>query len=154
MKRVNPAVVRRALLAGYAAVALVPLALIFGVLKPGAQGRLVIFADALGFAALSLVVLQVFVSGRWALTTRTFGLRSVLSLKSAIDAYTAAGAWASFDEGRKGTLSPGMLADIVVLSRDIFAAPAAAATPLPAARVDVTIFDGKVVYRRSEHGTN
>src|SRR4051812_20595563 len=78
--RLPPAVVRRLLLAGYAAVALVPLALIFGVLKPGAQGRLVVFADALGFAALSLIALQVFASGRWAVTTRSFGLRSVLAL--------------------------------------------------------------------------
>jgi predicted amidohydrolase YtcJ len=85
-----------------------------------------------------------------------------MSLKTAIDAYTAAGAWASFDEQRKGTLAPGMLADIVVLSHDIFTTPAAPAPPaaagplsqLPGTRVNVTIFDGKVVYRRSEHATN
>ncbi len=68
-----------------------------------------------------------------------------MPLQAAIEAYTARAAWASFDEQRKGTIAPGMLADIVVLSADIFKmAPAA----LPAARVDVTIFDGKVVYRR------
>src|SRR4051794_8025261 len=71
---------RAALLAGYGAVLLVPLAFMAGAMKPGAQGRLVIFADALGFAALSLVALQVFTSGRWAATTRAFGLRVVLSL--------------------------------------------------------------------------
>src|SRR4051812_967406 len=71
---------RALLLAGYAVVLLVPLALLFGVVNPGAQGRLVIFADALGFAALSLIGLQMAVSGRWAATTKAFGLRSVLSL--------------------------------------------------------------------------
>jgi hypothetical protein len=35
-----------------------------------------------------------------------------------------AGAYASFDEQRKGTISPGMLADLVVLTEDIFGAPA------------------------------
>src|SRR3954452_12882434 len=68
------------LVCGYGIVALVPLVLIFGVVKPGAQGRLVIFADALGFAALSLLALQVFTSGRWAATTKAFGLRRILSL--------------------------------------------------------------------------
>jgi predicted amidohydrolase YtcJ len=77
--------------------------------------------------------------------------RSRLSLKAAIDAYTSGAAWASFDEQRKGTIAPGMLADLVVLSDDIFKLPPA---DLPAARVEVTIFDGKVVYRRSQHATN
>jgi predicted ferric reductase len=68
------------LLAVYGFVLLGPLALIAGVMKPGAQGRLVVFADVLGFAGLSLLALQIAVSGRWAATTRSFGLRSVLSL--------------------------------------------------------------------------
>ncbi|MEV4422711.1 ferredoxin reductase family protein [Patulibacter sp. NPDC049589] len=72
---------RRALLITlYGAVILVPLGLTIGVVKPGAQGRLVVFSDALGFAALSLIALQVIASGRWASTTRVFGLRPVLHL--------------------------------------------------------------------------
>jgi hypothetical protein len=51
---------------------LLPIALIASVMiKPGAHGRLVVFADALGFAALSLLALQIIVSGRWASTTRS-----------------------------------------------------------------------------------
>jgi 3-phenylpropionate/trans-cinnamate dioxygenase ferredoxin reductase subunit len=57
-----------------------PLLLIVGVVKPGARGPLVVFADILGFVALSLLALQVIVSGRWAVTTSSFGLRKVLSL--------------------------------------------------------------------------
>jgi predicted amidohydrolase YtcJ len=68
-----------------------------------------------------------------------------MALKAAIDAYTRGAAWASFDEQRKGTLAPGMLADLVVLSENIFDAPPAR---LGSTRVAVTIFDGKVVYRR------
>ena len=74
-----------------------------------------------------------------------------MALKSAIDAYTSGAAWASFDEQRKGTLAAGMLADIVVLSEDIFKAPP---TRLASTRVDVTIFDGSIVYRRDGAQTN
>jgi len=74
-----------------------------------------------------------------------------LALKAAIDAYTSDAAWASFDEQRKGSLAPGMLADLVVLSDDIFDAPA---SRLASTRVAVTIFDGKIVYRRDGRQTN
>lgn len=75
-----------------------------------------------------------------------------MALKAAIDAYTRGAAWASFDEQRKGTLAPGMLADLVVLSENIFDAPPAR---LGSTRVAVTIFDGKIVYRRdAAAGTN
>jgi predicted amidohydrolase YtcJ len=68
-----------------------------------------------------------------------------LTLKSAINAWTSGAAWVSFDEHRKGTIKREMLADIVILSTDIFAGPA----KLAAADVVMTIFDGKVVYRRA-----
>jgi predicted amidohydrolase YtcJ len=74
-----------------------------------------------------------------------------LSLKAAIDAYTSSGAWASFDEQRKGTIAPGMLADLVILSGDIFKS---AAADVAATRVEATIFDGKVVYRRGQRDSN
>jgi predicted amidohydrolase YtcJ len=73
-----------------------------------------------------------------------------LSLEAAIDAYTSGAAWASFDEQRKGSLAPGMLADLVVLSESIFDAPP---SRLARTRVVVTILDGKVVYQR-DRGTN
>jgi predicted ferric reductase len=76
----SAAVERRLLVAVYGVVLLAPLILISGVMKAGAHGSLVVFSDALGFVALSLLALQVVVSGRWAGTTRSFGLRPVLSL--------------------------------------------------------------------------
>jgi hypothetical protein len=67
-----------------------------------------------------------------------------LTLKSAINGWTSGAAWASFDEHRKGSLKAEMLADLVILSTDIFASPA----NLAGAEVAMTIFDGKIVYRR------
>ena len=73
-----------------------------------------------------------------------------LPLTTAIDAYTSGAAYASFDEQRKGTLAKGMLADIVVLTTDIFDAPP---TRLLDAQVAVTIFDGKIVYDKEAETT-
>jgi predicted amidohydrolase YtcJ len=67
------------------------------------------------------------------------------SLRSVIDAYTGQAAFASYDEHRKGKLAAGMLADIVILSNDIFQNPPAS---LKDTAVTVTIFDGKVVFQR------
>lgn len=66
-------------------------------------------------------------------------------LQNAIDAYTSHAAYASYDEQRKGTLARGMLADIVILSNDIFGSRPEA---LRETAVTVTIFDGKIVYER------
>lgn len=72
-----------------------------------------------------------------------------VKLTTAIDAYTSKAAYASFDEQRKGSITRGMLADIVVLTEDIFATREA----LASAKVAVTIFDGKIVYRRGAKTT-
>ena len=66
-----------------------------------------------------------------------------LTLAQALQAYTVNGAYASYDEQRKGFLKPGMLADIVVLSEDIFSIEP---SNLRSVTVDYTIFDGRVVY--------
>jgi len=81
---------------------------------------------------------------------RAGGVDQRLSMKTAIDDYTSGAAWASFHDRERGTLAPGMLADIAVLATDVFTRP-------PAARADVavttTIVDGKVVYARSDTGS-
>jgi len=43
-----------------------------------------------------------------------------ITVEEAVRSYTAGGAYAEFAEREKGTLEPGKLADIVVLSKDIF----------------------------------
>ena len=72
-----------------------------------------------------------------------------MPLARALEAYTSGAAWASFEEARKGRLAPGMLADIVVLSADLFELPAAR---LLDATVTATIFDGQVVYSADRPG--
>jgi hypothetical protein len=66
-----------------------------------------------------------------------------LTLDQALQAYTVNGAYASYDEQRKGFIKPGMLADIVVLSDNIFKMKRA---ELGSVKVAYTIFDGRVVY--------
>ncbi|MFZ4627209.1 MAG: amidohydrolase [Blastocatellia bacterium] len=67
-----------------------------------------------------------------------------LSLTETLRAYTEAGAYATFDEQEKGRLDPGQLADLVVLTEDLFAIPA---IRIHEARVRLTIFDGRIVYQ-------
>ena len=69
-----------------------------------------------------------------------------LTLPQALQAYTVNSAYASYDEGRKGFIKPGMLADIVVLTEDIFGLEP---SKLNTVKVAYTIFDGKVVYPAS-----
>lgn len=45
-----------------------------------------------------------------------------------------------------GSIKPGKIADVVVLDRDIFAAPP---SELPETRVDLTVYNGRVVYDRA-----
>jgi hypothetical protein len=67
-----------------------------------------------------------------------------LTVAESVYAYTAGAAFASGEEAIKGALAPGKLADLVVLSQDIF-------TIDPMAILDTevvaTMFDGEFVYR-------
>jgi predicted amidohydrolase YtcJ len=65
--------------------------------------------------------------------------------EQAIRAYTINGAYAAVEEKQKGSLTPGMLADIIVLSKDIMKVPE---DEIPGAVVDLTIVGGKVRYKR------
>ncbi len=66
-----------------------------------------------------------------------------LSPEEALRAYTRGGAYATQEEGLKGSLEPGKLADLVVLEGD----PRAAPEGLQDTAVHMTVFDGRVVYR-------
>jgi predicted amidohydrolase YtcJ len=46
-----------------------------------------------------------------------------LTMEQAVEYYTLGSAYAEFAEARKGSLTPGKLADLVILSQDIFAVP-------------------------------
>lgn len=74
---------------------------------------------------------------------RPGGTDQRLPLSAAIDGYTRESAYATFDEKRKGTLAPGMLADLVVLASDVFSHEPTRREDLA---VKMTILDGKVAY--------
>jgi len=60
-----------------------------------------------------------------------------------IESFTARGAYAMGREEEVGTIEPGKIADLVVLSRDITALPA---EEIAAARVELTLFGGRPVF--------
>ncbi|HUG40752.1 MAG TPA: amidohydrolase [Longimicrobiales bacterium] len=67
-----------------------------------------------------------------------------LTREQALRSYTINNAHAAFEEALKGSITPGKLADIVVLSRDIMRVPEA---EIREARVVYTILGGEVAYR-------
>jgi predicted amidohydrolase YtcJ len=68
-----------------------------------------------------------------------------LTREEALRAYTSGSAFAEMKEREKGTIAKGMLADLVVLSQDIFEVPPPA---LPETRSVLTIVGGKIAYSR------
>ncbi len=70
-----------------------------------------------------------------------------LTVYEAVKAFTVDAAWAAHREDIAGDLSPGKLADFVVLSDDIFAAEA---SDIPRIRVLATILGGEIVHRAGD----
>jgi predicted amidohydrolase YtcJ len=66
----------------------------------------------------------------------------------ALRSYTRDAAFAAFEEDIKGTLEPGKLADLVVLSQDILTVPA---DEIPSTEVLYTVVGGRVVHQAAKH---
>jgi hypothetical protein len=66
-----------------------------------------------------------------------------ISAQQALAMYTTNAAYASFEESVKGSIAPGKLADLVVLSADPLKSPP---EQLKDIRVEMTVIDGKVVW--------
>ena len=66
-----------------------------------------------------------------------------LTVAEAVEAYTLGSAYAEFQEKEKGSITPGKLADFVVVSDDIFKIPPAA---IKNVKVEATYVGGKLVY--------
>jgi predicted amidohydrolase YtcJ len=69
-----------------------------------------------------------------------------LPLAEALAGYTSGSAWAARENGIKGTLEPGMLADVVVLDRDLFTT---APSEIVSTSVQTTILGGQIVYDKN-----
>ena len=72
-----------------------------------------------------------------------------ISLEETLTAYTSGAARAGFMDDRVGTVEVGKLADLVVLSGNVFDMDV---EELGSAHVDVTLVEGEVVYRRPVGG--
>jgi predicted amidohydrolase YtcJ len=70
-----------------------------------------------------------------------------ISVEETVRAYTVGSAYAEFQEKVKGSLTVGKLADVVMLSRDIFKIDE---KEIEHAKVVMTIVDGRVVYEERE----
>ena len=68
-----------------------------------------------------------------------------LTMAEAIGLFTKGAAYASFEEDVKGTLEPGKLADMVVLSKDLFTIPS---KEILTTQAEVTILGGRIVFQR------
>src|SRR5678816_1573701 len=66
-----------------------------------------------------------------------------ITVDEAVKAYTVGSAYAEFAEKVKGTISPGKLADLVLLDRDIYGEDPA---QIDQTHVVLTMVDGRVVY--------
>ncbi len=67
-----------------------------------------------------------------------------MSREEALQSWTASGAYAAFEEKTKGTLTPGKVADLILLSTDIMKAPE---PEIARAKVTLTVVGGRVAYQ-------
>jgi hypothetical protein len=81
--------------------------------------------------------------GVWAAVTRKNFAEESLTVEEAVKTYTLNAAYASFDESNKGTIEVGKLADLTILSDDLFSVPH---EDIKKIRVEMTIVNGKTVY--------
>jgi predicted amidohydrolase YtcJ len=75
-------------------------------------------------------------------TTYPWKSAEALTMEQALVAYTRGSAYAEFADHEKGTLEPGKLADLAVLSQDIFKVPPQS---LPATRSVLTMVGGTII---------
>jgi predicted amidohydrolase YtcJ len=71
--------------------------------------------------------------------------REALTREEALKAYTINNAFSTFEESQKGSIEPGKLADLAVLSDDILTCPEDSIREIKAI---MTILDGKIIYER------
>jgi predicted amidohydrolase YtcJ len=73
--------------------------------------------------------------------------KGAISVEQAVRAYTVGSAYAEFQEKSKGTIEVGKLADLVILSDDIFSIDR---SKIRSVRVETTVLGGKVVYQKNQ----
>jgi hypothetical protein len=92
----------------------------------------------------------------WLVTGQTVGGAELypeanrLSREEALRQYTVGSAWFSGEEGVKGAIRPGQLADLAVLSADFFSVDESA---IPGLESVLTIMGGQVVHAQAEYAS-
>ena len=74
-----------------------------------------------------------------------YGPEEAVDIREALRLYTAGGARINFHETTLGQISPGMMADMIILDRDLLSIDPA---DILDTKVDMTILDGKIVFDR------
>ena len=74
-----------------------------------------------------------------------YGPEEAVSRYQALKAYTQDAAYLTWDEAKKGSLTPGKLADMIVVDRNLLTVPE---DEILKAQVDMTIIGGKTVFKR------
>ena len=87
------------------------------------------------------------VSGRTVGGLRLYESADRLSRDTALELWTSGSAWFSSEQGKKGRIAEGMLADLAVLSADFFSVPEEAIKSIESV---LTVVGGKVVYAQAE----
>jgi predicted amidohydrolase YtcJ len=87
------------------------------------------------------------VSGRTVGGLRLYDAGSRLPRETAIALWTSGSAWFSSEQGKKGRIAEGMLADLAVLSADFFSVPEEAIRAIESV---LTVVGGKVVFGQAE----
>jgi predicted amidohydrolase YtcJ len=87
------------------------------------------------------------VSGRTVGGLRMYDAGSRLSRDTALELWTAGSSWFSNEQGKKGRIKEGMLADLAVLSADFFSVDEEAIKSIESV---LTIVGGKIVYGEAE----
>ncbi|MCC7645278.1 MULTISPECIES: amidohydrolase [unclassified Janthinobacterium] len=90
------------------------------------------------------------VSGRTVGGLRLYDAGSRLSRDTALELWTAGSAWFSSEQGKKGRIQEGMLADLAVLSADFFSIDEEAIKSIESV---LTIVGGKIVYGQGQFST-
>jgi hypothetical protein len=87
------------------------------------------------------------VSGRTVGGLPLYGSAGLLPRSVALELWTSGSAWFSNEQGRKGRIQEGMLADLAVLSSDFFSVPE---DDIKAIESVLTVVGGQVVYGAAE----
>ena len=86
------------------------------------------------------------IAGRSMASIPKAGIPPSASVEEAIRAYTMGSAYAGFEEKDRGSLEPGKLADVIILSRDIL--DPSERDHLADCTVTMTMVGGRVVYSK------